>query len=93
MYDDIGFHSREEKVKLGIASMDITYYMAEQLMKNNQPFIMENNFEDRSRETLLEILEGYFYAVITVTVTGDYHELYKRFAERNNSPDRHRGIL
>lgn len=32
MYDDIGFHSREEKVKLGIASMDIMYYMAAQLM-------------------------------------------------------------
>ncbi|MCR1843384.1 hypothetical protein [Murimonas intestini] len=39
MYDDIGFHCRKEKVKLGIASMNIMYYMAEQLMKNKQPFI------------------------------------------------------
>ena len=45
MFDDIGFHSREEKVKLGTASMNIMYYMAEQLMKKNQPFILENNFE------------------------------------------------
>ena len=59
MYDDIGFHSREEKVKLGIASMNIMYYMAKQLMKNSQPFILENNFENISREPLLEILEKY----------------------------------
>lgn len=41
MFDDIGFNSREEKVKLGIASMNIMYYMAEQLMKNHQAFILE----------------------------------------------------
>ena len=29
MYDVIGFQSRDEKVKLGIASMNIMYYMAE----------------------------------------------------------------
>lgn len=91
MYDDIGFQSREEKVKLGIASMNIMYYMAAQLMKNNQPFILENNFEKISKEPLLEILEKYSYTAITVTLTGNYSQIYKRFVERNNSPDRHRG--
>ncbi|MDY4670456.1 MAG: AAA family ATPase [Oliverpabstia sp.] len=91
MYDDIGFVSREEKVKLGIASMNIMYYMATQLMKNNQPFILENNFENISKEPLLEILERYSYTAITVTLTGNYSEIYERFTERNNSPDRHRG--
>ena len=52
MYDDIGFRSREEKVRLGIASMNIMYYMAEQLMKSNRPFILENNFEKISKEPL-----------------------------------------
>lgn len=91
MYDDIGFQSREEKVKLGVASMNIMYYMAAQLMKNNQPFILENNFEKMSEEPLLEILERYSYTAITVTLTGNYSKIYKRFVERNNSPDRHRG--
>ena len=91
MYDDIGFCSREEKVKLGIASMNIMYYMAAQLMKNNQPFILENNFEKISRELLIEILERYSYTAITVTLTGNYSKIYERFAERNNSADRHRG--
>ena len=44
MFDEIGFNSREEKVKLGIASMNIIYYMAEQLMKCHQAFILENIF-------------------------------------------------
>lgn len=91
MYDDIGFRSREEKVKLGIVSMNIMYYMATQLMKNNQPFILENNFEKISKEPLLKILQKYSYTAITVTLTGDYLHIYQRFVERNNSPDRHRG--
>ena len=91
MYDDIGFRSREEKVRLGIASMNIMYYMAEQLMKSNRPFILENNFEKISKEPLEKILEKYSYTAITVTLTGNYPEIYRRFVERNNSPDRHRG--
>ena len=91
MFDDIGFHSREEKVKLGTASMNIMYYMAEQLMKKNQPFILENNFENVSKGPLLEVLEKYSYTAITVTLTGNYSKIYQRFIERNNSQDRHRG--
>lgn len=91
LYDTIGFCSREEKVKLGIASMNIMYYMAEQFMKRRQSFILENNFENVSKERLLEILEKYSYKAITVTLTGDYEKIYQRFLKRNDSPDRHRG--
>ena len=91
MYDDVGFQSREEKVKLGTASVNIMYYIAEQLMKTNQPFILENNFETISREPLLGILERYSYTAITIALTGDYSIIYKRFVERNNSMNRHRG--
>lgn len=91
LYDTIGFCSREEKVKLGIAGMNIMYYMAEQFMKRGQSFILENNFENVSKEGLLEILEKYSYKAITVTLTGDYEKIYQRFLKRNDSPDRHRG--
>lgn len=91
MFDEIGFGSRQEKVKLGTASMEIMYYFAEQFMKCNQPFILENNFENASREGLMAILEKYAYEAITITLTGDYEVIYKRFMERNASPQRHRG--
>ena len=91
MYDTIGFRSREEKVKLGTASMQIMYDLAEELMRSARPFIMENNFETVSKEGLLTIREKYEYKAITVTLTGDYKIIYQRFLERNRDPGRHPG--
>ena len=71
--------------------MNIMYYMAEQLMKNRQAFILENNFENMSKDGLFLILKKYSYKAITLTLTGDYEKIYQRFLERNASPDRHRG--
>lgn len=91
LFDNVGFQSREEKVNLGIASMEIMYYVAEQLMKVGQSFILENNFEYLSEQGIKKLLEKYKYSVLTITLTGDYKVIYQRFLERENSPDRHRG--
>ncbi len=90
MFDTVGFRSREEKVKLGIASMEILYYVAEQLMGAGQPFILENNFEG-SEQGIKTLLDKYRYAGLTVNLTGDYKVIYQRFLEREISPHRHRG--
>lgn len=45
LFNDLGFHSRAEKVPLGTAAMHILYYAAAQLMKVGKPFILENNFD------------------------------------------------
>lgn len=91
LFDNIGFQSRAEKVKLGIASMEIMYYVAGQLMKAEQPFILENNFEYSSEHGIKNLLEKYQYSALTITLTGDYKVIYQRFWERESSPDRHRG--
>ncbi len=91
LFDNVGFQSRTEKVKLGIASMGIMYYAAGQLMKAGQSFILENNFEYSSEQGMKSLLEKYQYSVLTITLTGDYKVIYQRFLERENSPDRHRG--
>lgn len=91
LFDNVGFQSREEKVKLGTASLEIMYYAARQLMRMRQPFILENNFENNSKEGLVSLLSEYHYAALTITLTGDYEVIYQRFLERNVSPDRHRG--
>lgn len=90
LYDNVGFQSREEKVNLGIASMEIMYYVAEQLMKARQPFILENNFES-SECGIKTLLAKYQYPALTITLTGDYKVIYQRFLERDLSPERHRG--
>lgn len=91
LYDNVGFQSREEKVKLGIASMEIMYYVAGQLMKAGQPFILENNFEYASEQGIKALLDKYRYPVLTITLTGDYKVIYQRFLERDISNERHRG--
>lgn len=91
LYDTVGFRSRAEKVRLGTASMEIMYYAAEQLMACGQAFIMENNFEDASRQGLMEILERHGCKALTISLTGDYEIIYRRFLARDQSPDRHRG--
>ncbi len=91
LYDHVGFHSRQEKVSLGIAGMEIIYYAAKQLMKAGQPFILENNFEHISKDGIESLLKEYRYPALTVTLTGDYRVIYQRFLERNISPQRHKG--
>ena len=91
LFDNVGFQSRAEKVKLGIASMEIMYYVAGQLMKAGQPFILENNFEYSSEHGIKNLLEKYQYPALTITLTGDYKVIYQRFLKRESSPDRHRG--
>lgn len=91
LFDNVGFQSRAEKVKLGVASMEIMYYAAGQLMKAGQPFILENNFEYLSEQGIQTLLEKYQYSALTITLTGDYKVIYQRFLKRESSPDRHRG--
>ncbi|MBE5960523.1 MAG: ATP-binding protein [Lachnospiraceae bacterium] len=91
MFDTIGFRSREEKVKLGVSSMEIMYYTAAQMMKHKKPFILENNFENSSRDGLKQLLDKYQYKAISVVLTGDYEVIYQRFIKRDNSVYRHRG--
>lgn len=91
LFDSVGFRSREEKVKLGIASMEIMYYAAGQLMRSGQAFILENNFEYLSEHGIKDLIKKYQYPVLTITLTGDYKVIYQRFLEREASPDRHRG--
>ena len=90
LFDHVGFQSRAEKVNLGIASMKIMYYIAGQLMKAGQPFVLENNFESSECE-IKTLLKKYQYSALTITLTGDHKVIYQRFLERDLSPERHRG--
>lgn len=91
LYDTIGFASREEKVRLGAASMEVLYYLAEQMMQCSKSFILENNFEAASRPGLMRLLEHYGYRTLTLRLTGDYARIYERFIQRESSPLRHPG--
>lgn len=91
LFDRIGFDSRQAKVQLGEAAADVLWDCAERLMRFGLPLILENNFEDASREAVLKLLEKYGYRGLTLMLTGDHRMLYERFCMRNISPERHRG--
>lgn len=91
LFDTVGFRSREEKVALGVAAMEACYYFVEQMMKRGKPFLLENNFENSSRPGMEALLEKYQCRAVSVVLTGDHAAIYRRFLERDRSPDRHRG--
>ena len=89
LFDDLGFHSRAEKVQLGTAAMHILYYAAAQLMKVGKPFILENNFEDASIPGIMALLETHHYTAVTVRLTGDpeAHRDHHDHAEQRRKQD------
>ena len=91
LFDRVGFHSRAQKVALGNAAMEVLYYFAESHMRARNPFILENNFEDCSRDGMMELMKRYGYRPITVLFDGDTEVVYRRFIARDQSPGRHRG--
>lgn len=91
LFDTLGFASRQEKVALGVAAMELLYAFAQAQMRVGKPFILENNFEDASKSHLQELLARYGYTAITLRMAGDPAVLYQRFLARNASPERHRG--
>jgi adenylate kinase family enzyme len=91
LFDTLGFNSREEKVKLGIAATELMYSAAEELMKHNKMFILDNNFENTLTERLDILLDKYRYTAITVRLTGDPKVIYDRFTYRDLNTNRHRG--
>ena len=59
LFDTLGFSSRQEKVKLGIAATKLMYKAAEENMKANKMFILENNFEYSLVDDLYDLLNKY----------------------------------
>lgn len=93
LFDTVGFKSREEKLNLGTASMMVMYYAAEKIMAVGSSIILDNNFESSSRDGLEALLARCNATPITIHMDGDSEEIYRRFIERDKSPDRHRGHI
>lgn len=91
LYDTVGFRCRAEKVALGEGALEALYYTAGQLLQAGVSCILENNFEEVSKPGLLALLERCQCQAVTVFLTGEPEALYRRFLQRDRSPQRHRG--
>lgn len=91
LFDDIGFQSREEKVKLGVAAMDLMYSEAARLLDMGISVILDNNFENSSLPGLEKLAREHPCSPVTVRFTADHAAVYQRFVARDMDPARHRG--
>lgn len=91
LFDDIGFRSREEKLKLGIAAMDLMYDSAGTLLKLGRSVILDNNFENSSLEGLRRLVRRCPCEMITVRFEAEMEAVYQRFIRRDRNPNRHPG--
>lgn len=85
--------SYEEKRQIGIASYDIFYYQIEQLMKSENPIILESNFSEESSIILKKLIKKYNYDSITLRFEADLEILHKRFLAREQLSERHPALI
>jgi len=91
LFDDVGFRSRAEKVRLGTAAMDLMYFMADRFLAQGTSVILDNNFEASSVPGLKKLTARYPCRLITVRFDAEVEAVYRRFLKRDQDPARHRG--
>jgi len=91
LFDTIGFGCREEKLKLGVAAMELMYDQAQQLLKMGMSVILDNNFENSSLEGVKKLAADFDCRLITLRFEDDIAAIHRRFVRRDRDPRRHRG--
>lgn len=85
--DRIGFHNREENLKLSQATFDIMKYIVRNEPSSLKTLILESNFRPYEIKELNLLSQECGYTVYTIVLTGDPEVLYSRYVSRN--PNRH----
>ena len=88
--DTIGFSSREENLKLSVASAALMRMVFTEFCALGDDLILESNFRLAELEALHEIAGAHGYDVLTVVLRGDLETLHGRFLHRLYHEDRHR---
>lgn len=83
----------EQKRKIGGASYSILWAICEEMMKGKASFIIESNFTMLSASKLEELIDRYSYHSIVLKFDADFKILHKRFLEREQSGERHYGLI
>lgn len=87
--DTIGFHDREENLKLSEATMGIFYHILKVTAVTANNLILEANFHEQELNRLHEIAEENHYEICTLVLRGEPEVLYQRYLNRMNHENRH----
>jgi deoxyadenosine/deoxycytidine kinase len=85
---EIIINNWEDSKRLGKSSFWVSMYIVENMMKVNNPLIIENSFIKDHEIIIKYLLEKYEYKTLTYILKCDLDILHKRFIERERSPER-----
>ncbi len=85
--DRIGFHNRDENLKLSQATFDIMKYVVRQFPSTASSIVLESNFRPYEIKELNALSVELSFEVYMIVLTGDPEVLYTRYVSRN--PERH----
>lgn len=88
IYDEIGFANKDEKNKIYNMSFDFFYMKLNSMMRKNKNIIIDYPFSYLQYPKLKELSYKYDYNCITIRLTGDIKEIYKRRVKRDLDEDR-----
>ena len=91
LFDEVGFASRAEKVRLGQAAGRILLYFGARQLACGQSCILESNFSHADRPALEALAARWAAPLLTVRLRCQPDVLYRRFVARDQDASRHRG--
>ena len=94
LYDTIGAGDRDWSRQLGIASIQLLFYVVERLLEVGQGLVVESNFYDRYDTPRFEaVLARYAARVVQIHCTATAPVVIARYRERAARAERHPGHL
>lgn len=94
LYDTIGAGDRDRSRQLGIASIQLLFYVVERLLEVGQGLVVESNFYDRyDTPRFKAVLARYPARVVQIHCTAAAPVVIARYRERADTSERHPGHL
>lgn len=92
LFDVFGSKDREWSKKIGMASYDILYHIAEEHLKANKSLIIETNFDPSfANKKIFEFSKKYNFTPLQIRCITNGKILFQRFKERSSDSERHEG--
>lgn len=82
-YDNLGFKNKKEKNKIYNLSFEFFYMKLKSMMNKNYDIVIDYPFSYLQYPILKELSFKYDYKCITIRLSGDIKEIYKRRVKRD----------
>ena len=92
--ENVSIANRSESSQFSMVTFDAMMYVVERMFETGYPIIIEGNFVPKCVKKVDEagaikhLIDKYGYICLTFKFTGDTQVLYKRFIEREKTPER-----